>query len=77
VSAIAAGLGREARLFAVPRALLGAAAALTGGRARIAALYESLELDTTRIRSTLGWAPPYSFAQGVAETCRWFAAARG
>lgn len=76
VAAVAAALGRSARLFRVPRAVLRAAAAVTGERARLATLYESFELDTTRIRSALGWRPPHAFADGIAATCRWFAASR-
>jgi nucleoside-diphosphate-sugar epimerase len=76
VRALAEALGRRAHLFPVPTALLGAAALLTGQRERFRRLSESLELDTTRLRSLLGWRPPYTFAEGIAETCRWFAASR-
>jgi nucleoside-diphosphate-sugar epimerase len=64
VRAIAAGLGRPARMFRAPAALLPRS------------VRGSLELDTARIRSALGWRPAVGFADGIAATCRWFAAAR-
>jgi nucleoside-diphosphate-sugar epimerase len=76
VRAIAAGLHRPERLFSLPASLLAAAAALTGQRARLERLTESFEVDASKLRSTLGWRPPHGFSESVAETCRWFAAAR-
>jgi nucleoside-diphosphate-sugar epimerase len=75
--AIARALGRPSRLFAFPPAALALLASLAGQRARLARLAGSLELDTSKIGSRLGWRPPHGFAEGIAETCRWFAAARG
>jgi UDP-N-acetyl-alpha-D-quinovosamine dehydrogenase len=71
-AALARALERPVRQFAVPAPLLHAAAALAGRRAALERLSGSLELDTTRIRSLLGWRPPHAFAEGVADTCRWF-----
>jgi dTDP-glucose 4,6-dehydratase len=33
-------------------------------------------LDSTKIRSTLGWEPTVPFAQGLADTVAWYAANR-
>ena len=63
VRAIAAALGRPARMFRAPPPLLPRS------------VRGSLELDTTRIRSALGWRPTVELAEGIAATCRWFAAA--
>jgi nucleoside-diphosphate-sugar epimerase len=65
VRCIARGLKREARLWNVPPFALRAAAALAG-RSRVAeSLCESLQVDASRIRSVLGWAPAHSAEQGI------------
>jgi UDP-N-acetyl-alpha-D-quinovosamine dehydrogenase len=74
--ALADALGRPARLFSVPPAVLGALASLAGQGERFRRVSESLELDTARIRSLLGWRAPHAFSEGIADTCRWFAASR-
>jgi nucleoside-diphosphate-sugar epimerase len=32
----------------------------------------SLTVDSSRIRQELGWVPPYTMAEGLAETAEWF-----
>jgi len=29
-------------------------------------------IDSSKIRRELGWAPPFTMEQGLAETARWF-----
>ncbi|MGN3963920.1 NAD-dependent epimerase/dehydratase family protein [Burkholderia gladioli] len=69
---IGAALGRPARLFPVPVAALRLAGALTGRRAAIERLTDSLRLDTGRIGTALGWRPPNTTAQGLEETALWY-----
>lgn len=57
VRAIAAALGRPARLVAVPLALLRLAGRLAGQSAAIARLTESLEVDTSSLARASGWQP--------------------
>ena len=65
--ALGAALGRPARLFSLPPALL----ELVGGdRAR--RLTRSLEVDDSAIRSELGWRPPFTFEQGLRTTADWY-----
>lgn len=59
--AIGEALGRPARLFPFPPALL-PAERLTG----------SLEVDDSAIRSELGWRPPFSTQQGLRATAEWY-----
>ena len=67
--ALGAALGRPARLFSMPLALLD----LVGGdRAR--RLTRSLEVDDRAIRSELGWRPPFTFEQGLRATADWYLA---
>jgi UDP-glucose 4-epimerase len=70
VEAIAYALGRPARLVPVPVAVLRGLGRLTGKTAQIDRLTSPLRIDGNRLRSELGWAPPWSVAQGLAETAR-------
>src|SRR5689334_18131653 len=72
VTRLAAGLGVAPRLFPVPPSVLLCAGTLIGRRTAVERLTGSLQLDSTRIRHVLGLVPPFSAAQGLAETARWF-----
>ena len=74
VRRIASALGRKPRLFPVPVSLLEGAAALFGRRAQAQRLTGSLQLDVSRIKSELGWTPPFSMRQGLMETASWYRA---
>jgi UDP-glucose 4-epimerase len=65
--AIAAALGRNARLFALPTVLLEIAPAARK-------LTRSLVLDDGAIRRELGWAPPRAFDEELRITAEWFLA---
>lgn len=69
---IAAALGRRPRLFPVPVPLLEGTAALLGRRAQAQRLTGSLQLDVSRIKAELGWAPLFSMQQGLMETASWY-----
>ncbi|MHB9159181.1 MAG: UDP-glucose 4-epimerase family protein [Thiobacillus sp.] len=68
IRALAHAMGRPARLLAVPVGLLELAGALLGKRAAVARLAGSLYVDSSAIRSRLGWVVPYSLQQGLAAT---------
>jgi UDP-glucose 4-epimerase len=68
VRAVARAMGRPARLLPVPAGMLEFAGALLGKRAAVARLTGSLWVDSSLIRARLGWAPPYSRADGLAAT---------
>ena len=61
--AIGRALGRPARLFAFPPALL-PSGRLTG----------SLVVDDTDLRRSLGWRPPFSLDEGLHATAEWYRA---
>lgn len=67
--ALGAALGRPARLFLLPPALL---ELLGGDRAR--RLTRSLVVDDSAIRTELGWRPPYTFEEGLRATAEWYLA---
>lgn len=82
VRAIGGALGRRARLFAVPTAVLQLAGTLSDGLARIRGLnlsssaarrlLGSLQLDISRIRALLGYTPAFTFEEGMRLTAKWF-----
>jgi len=72
VRRLAHALGVKPRLLPVPLAALRVAAALAGKRAELARLTHSLQVDSSRIRSELAWQPPFTFAQGLELTARWY-----
>jgi nucleoside-diphosphate-sugar epimerase len=63
--AIGRALGRPARLFPFPRALLGLLP-------RVSGLVESQVVDNTAIRTELDWRPPFSMEQGLRDTAGWY-----
>lgn len=72
VRRLGVALERPAMLLPVPPALLRLAGLLTGRRAEVARLLDSLEVDSSAIRQELGWQPPYSTGQGLATTAAWY-----
>ena len=68
--ALGRALGRPARLFPFPAALL----RLVPGAAR---LVESQVIDDSAIRAVLGWRPPFTFEQGLKHTAEWYRAQGG
>ena len=69
---LAAALGATPRLFPCPPALIRMAGMLAGKSVEVERLIGSLTVDTTKIRSELGWQAPYSVAKGLKETADWF-----
>lgn len=67
--ALARALGRPARLFPVPAAVLEI-------MPPVRKLTRSLEVDDRAIRSELGWVPPFTFAEGIRLTAQWYLARR-
>jgi UDP-glucose 4-epimerase len=68
VQAVARAMGRPSRLLAVPVGLLRFAGTLLGKRAAVDRLTGSLYVDSSVIRSRLGWAPPFSMEAGLVQT---------
>src|SRR5512139_3688635 len=68
IRAVARAMGRSARLVAVPVGMLEFIGALLGKRAAVARLAGSLYVDSSLIRSRLGWTPPFSMEARLAAT---------
>jgi nucleoside-diphosphate-sugar epimerase len=72
IQAIAAALQVHPRLFPCPPALLMAGATALGKREEMRRLTGSLQIDSSKIRNELGWAPRFDLAQGLARTAQWY-----
>lgn len=68
IQAVARAMGRSTHFLAVPVGVLELAGVLLGKRAAVARLTGSLFVDSSAIRSRLGWVPPYTLQQGLAAT---------
>lgn len=68
LSALALGLGRDPRLFWVPKTFLRVLAATVGKRAWVDLLYRSLTVDISKNARLLGWSPPQTFEAGISVT---------
>jgi nucleoside-diphosphate-sugar epimerase len=74
---LAKALDRPGRLPAVPVRWLRWAGMLAGKRKEVDRLLGSLSVDSSLIRGELGWSPPFSMEDGLAETAKWYRARYG
>ncbi|MBD1823599.1 SDR family oxidoreductase [Cyanobacteria bacterium FACHB-DQ100] len=65
-------LNQPVRLVAIPPVILTMLAQIFGKTATVDRLLGSLTIDSSKIRQTLDWQPPFSLAQGLEHTARWF-----
>jgi nucleoside-diphosphate-sugar epimerase len=65
-------MGRPARLFHMPPALMKLGATLLNKRAIYQRLCGSLQLDIAKTRQLLGWTPPVSVDQGLRRAAEGF-----
>jgi UDP-glucose 4-epimerase len=70
---LARALHRTSRLVTVPSIVLRAAAHVARRSAEYQRLFGSLQVDSTALRTELGWSPPNSVDQGLTATAAWFA----
>src|SRR5262245_60758818 len=77
LSRTARALERRARLVPVPPALLALAGALAGRGEEVRRLTGNLALDSSKAKRLLGWRPPRTLDEGLAETARWYRRAGG
>jgi nucleoside-diphosphate-sugar epimerase len=70
VRALAAGLGRRARLFALPQPLAAMMRVLPGLGPLAARLSLSLQADDGETRAALGWTPPFPAEQALLASAR-------
>ncbi len=73
---LARALGGRARLLPCPTGVLRALAVLTGQRAVVDRLLGTLTVDSSALRTGLGWVPPHSVDATLAEVARWWVEGR-
>jgi nucleoside-diphosphate-sugar epimerase len=69
---MAEAMGRKSRLFSLPSGMLKTMGKITGRSAEIDRLVGYLCVDSSKIRTMLGWKPPYSPEEGIRETVLWY-----
>jgi nucleoside-diphosphate-sugar epimerase len=69
---LARAMGKPARLFPVPSALLLRVAKLPGRLKSLSKITGSLTVDNSKIRNDLEWTPPFSVEEGIRETMAWY-----
>ena len=67
---IAKAMGKKARLFPCPVSLLKVIGKAAGKSAEVERLVNSLQIDSTKIRRTLNWTPPFTIEEGTAEAVK-------
>jgi nucleoside-diphosphate-sugar epimerase len=72
VERIAQALKVNARLWAVPAWALRLGGAVLGRSAGVERLIGSLQVDSSRTRTLLGWSPPFRLDQGLEHTAQWY-----
>jgi UDP-glucose 4-epimerase len=69
---LADGLGVTPRLFPISVQVMQVLAAVGGERSTVDRLVQSLVINSSHVRETLSWQPPYSMEQGIRNTVYWY-----
>ena len=69
---IARAMNKTARLIPLPVLLLKAAGKIMGKGPEIERLTGSVHIDSSKIRKVLDWRPPFTMAEGICETVKWY-----
>jgi nucleoside-diphosphate-sugar epimerase len=68
IQQIARAFGKPVRLWSMPVQILKFAGVLFRKYPEVRRLTDSLQVDSTKIKNDLGWAPPYSVTEGITKT---------
>jgi nucleoside-diphosphate-sugar epimerase len=69
---VANAMRKPARLFPVPLAVMHTMGAMAGKSRAVRRLLGSLTVNSSKIRTELGWAPPFSMEEGLKVTAEWY-----
>lgn len=72
IIAIANALERPAKLLPIPVWLLTISGMLLGKSQSVSRLTSSLYVDSSKLKNTLNWKPPFTFDEGIKKTVEWF-----
>lgn len=73
IRSMAGSAGVQRRLVSVPGFILRALFLVSGKKALITRLLDSLEVDISYTKSVLGWVPPVSVQEGIKRTMSYYA----
>lgn len=68
IAGLATAIGRKPRMVHIPPSLLELVAKLAGKEALSQRLLGSFQVDISKARDLVGWHPPYSTSEGLAQT---------
>lgn len=72
MSEIGQAMGKSPFLMPIPVPVLKLSGKFSGQAETLQRLLGSLELDSTKLRTTLNWKPPFSLKEGLQETVAWY-----
>jgi nucleoside-diphosphate-sugar epimerase len=72
IASIANAMNRPCRLFAVSEKFMKAGLSVLGRKDVYDSLWGTLQVDSSKIRTRLGWRPPITVEQGITETVNWY-----
>ena len=72
ITALAKHMQRHPMLVPVSMTVIRALAKLAGKMGAIEKMISSLQVDSTKIRTELGWSPPVPVDEGIRKTAEWF-----
>jgi len=72
MSEIGQAMGKSPFLMPIPVPVLKLSGKFSGQAETVQRLLGSLELDSTKIRTTLNWKPPFSLKEGLQKTVAWY-----
>ena len=73
---MAESLGKRALVFPFPLLIMKQLAYLIGKTSNVDRLTQSLVIDGNKIRQNLNWIPPFTMADGLKITAKWFKSQR-
>ena len=71
IKMIAVAMGKKVNLIPFPPFFLKMFGSLAGKGSDVGRLTGSLQVDSSKIRRTLGWTPPFTIEKGISETVKW------
>lgn len=72
ITMIASAMGKTSRVLPFPTAILNILGKATGKSTEVERLANSLCVDSGKIRTLLGWNPPFTMEAGIQETVNWY-----
>ena len=72
ISRLAKNMNRSSKLIPLPEKMLRFIGEVTGKTTEMDRLCNSLQVDISHTKETLGWSPPFTVDEGIKKTVDWF-----